>query len=279
MDSLIDAVSAGDGGDSGSEEQAVSPTINADTINWPWIKRMLLHYRLRPHLNSTDLIDKDVHRTYLLISEDPVTMTAKHTKYAIMIAAAVAMTLLMGCATSSRTVQRTSADTQTDLSGRWNDTDARLVAEEMVDDMLERPWLQRFSSNEQRQPVVIVGAVRNRSSEHIDTSIFISDIERELVNSGMVRFVAASEQREEIRDERLDQQTQAAEETISRLGEETGADFMMQGSISSTVDAVEGARAVFYQVDMELINIQSNEKVWIGSKEIKKIIEQRRSRF
>lgn len=195
------------------------------------------------------------------------------------IATMVAITLLAGCATPSRSVQRTSADTQTDLSGRWNDTDARLVAEEMVDDMLQRPWLQRFSSNEDGQPVVIVGAVRNRSSEHIDTSIFISDIERELINSGMVRFVAASEQRDEIRDERLDQQTQAAEETISRLGEETGADFMMQGSISSTVDAVEGERAVFYQVDMELINIQSNEKVWIGSKEIKKIIEQRRSRF
>lgn len=206
-------------------------------------------------------------------------MTAKRMKHATIIAGAVAIALLAGCATPSRSVQRTSADTQTDLSGRWNDTDARLVAEEMVDDMLERPWLQRFSSNEQRQPVVIVGAVRNRSSEHIDTSIFISDIERELINSGMVRFVAAPEQRDEIRDERLDQQTQAAEETISRLGEETGADFMMQGSISSTVDAVEGERAVFYQVDMELINIQSNEKVWIGSKEIKKIIEQRRSRF
>jgi PBP1b-binding outer membrane lipoprotein LpoB len=126
---------------------------------------------------------------------------------------------------------------------------------------------------------VIVGTVRNQSSEHIDTSIFITDIERELINSGMVRFVATAEAREEIRGERMDQQTQASEETIARLGEETGADFMMQGSISSTVDAVEGERAVFYQVDMELIRIQSNEKVWIGSKEIKKLIEQRRARF
>ena len=194
------------------------------------------------------------------------------------LALAVAL-ILSGCVTPSRTVQRTSADTQTDLSGRWNDTDARLVAEEMIDDMLGRPWLDRFSSNENREPVVIVGSVRNRSAEHIDTSVFVKDIERELINSGMVRFVATSEERSEIRDERMDQQTQASEETIARLGEETGADFMMQGSISSTVDAVEGERAVFYQVDMELIDIQTNEKVWIGSKEIKKIIEQRRARF
>lgn len=189
----------------------------------------------------------------------------------------VLVLVVTGCAT--QTVQRTASDTQTDLSGRWNDTDSRLVAEEMIDDVLNRPWLQRFVDAEGEQPVVIVGDVRNLSSEHIDTNPFIKDIERELINSGMVRFVAGDEQRAAIREERMDQQTQASRETISRLGEETGADFMLQGSISSVVDAVEGQRAVFYQVDLELIHIETNEKVWIGSKEIKKIIEQRRARF
>lgn len=187
--------------------------------------------------------------------------------------------ITVSCATPSRTVERTAADSQTDLSGRWNDTDARLVAEEMIDDVLNRPWLSRFEDAEDRQPVVIVGTVRNLSSEHIDTNTFINDIERELVNSGMVRFVAASEQRAELREERMDQQTQASQETISRLGEETGADFMLQGSISSIVDAVEGERAVFYQVDMELISIETNEKVWLGQKEIKKVIEQNKRRW
>lgn len=189
--------------------------------------------------------------------------------------ALISLTILVAsCATPSRTVERTAADTQTDLSGRWNDTDARLVAEEMIDDLLNRPWLNRFSSDAGREPVVIVGTVRNLSSEHIDTNTFINDIERELVNSGMVRFVAAASQREELRSERMDQQTQASQDTIARLGEETGADFMLQGSISSVVDAVEGQRAVFYQVDMELISIETNEKVWLGQKEIKKVIEQ-----
>lgn len=184
--------------------------------------------------------------------------------------------MVVSCATPSRSVERTAADSQTDLSGRWNDTDARLVAEEMIDDLLNRPWLNRFSNDAGREPVVIVGTVRNLTSEHIDTNTFINDIERELVNSGMVRFVAAAEQREELRSERMDQQTQASQDTIARLGEETGADFMLQGSISSVVDAVEGQRAVFYQVDMELISIETNEKVWLGQKEIKKVIEQRK---
>ncbi len=199
-------------------------------------------------------------------------------KRVILVLTALAV-VLGGCATPSRTVQRTAADEQIDLSGRWNDTDARLVAEEMIDDVLARPWLDRFASSSGRPPVVIVGEVRNLSSEHIDTTPFIRDIERELINSGMVRFVAGDRVREQLRAERMDQQTQAREDTVSRLGAETGADFMLSGTISSTVDAIEGARAVAYSVNMDLINIESAEIVWIGNKEIKKLIEQSRTRW
>lgn len=193
--------------------------------------------------------------------------------------AMIVVLVLGACATPSRTVQRTSADTTTDLSGRWNDTDSRLVAEEMIGDLLNSAWLTNFSQQEGGKPVVIVGRVRNLSSEHIDTTPFIKDIERELVNSGRVTFVASAEEREAVREERMDQQTEASPETIKRLGEETGADFMLRGSITSQTDAVEGQRAVLYQVDLELINIESNEKAWINSKKIKKVIEQSRSRW
>jgi penicillin-binding protein activator len=192
--------------------------------------------------------------------------------------ATVLVVVFAGC-TTTRTVQRTAADAQTDLSGRWNDTDARLVAEEMVDDLLARPWLQSFMDDKGDRPVVIVGVVRNRTSEHIDTSLFINSIERELINSGAVRFVASAEQREALREERMDQQTQASRDTIARLGRETGANFMLQGQISSTVDQIEGQRAVFYQTDLELISIETSEKVWIGTKQIKKVIEQASARF
>ena len=192
----------------------------------------------------------------------------------------MALVLVLGsCATSSRTVERTSADTTTDLSGRWNDTDSRLVAEEMIGDLLNSGWLGRFQQEREREPVLIVGNVRNLSSEHINTTPFIKDIERELINSGRVTFVASDEEREAVREERLDQQTEASPETIKRLGEETGADFMLRGTISSQTDAVEGKRAILYQVDLELINIETNEKAWINTKKIKKIIEQRRARW
>ncbi len=173
-----------------------------------------------------------------------------------------------------RTVKRTASDTTVDLSGRWNDTDSRLVAEEMIKDVLNRPWLTDFTTEEDKKPVVIVGTIRNRSSEHINTRTFVKDLERELINSGRVTFVASREERAEVREEREDQQSQSREGTASRLAAETGADFMLQGGINSIVDAVEGRKIKFYQIDMELINLETNEKAWIGSKKIKKDIAQ-----
>ena len=180
--------------------------------------------------------------------------------------------VLAGCATAPK-VTRTATDEVTDLSGRWNDTDSRLTAEAMVSSMLSGGWLERFTAEEGRDPVVIVGSVRNRSSEHIDANTFIGDIERELVNSGRVMFVAAGDARDEIRAEREDQQSNATMETAAALAAETGADYMMQGIITSQTDAIEGKRATLYKVDMELIDLETNQKVWIDTKQIKKLVE------
>ena len=201
-------------------------------------------------------------------------------KNTLIIATVLVIIMIMSsCSGSSRTVTRITADEVEDLTGRWNDRDSRLVAEEMVTDLLGRPWLLNFIQQNGGQPVVIVGNVRNMSSEHIETGIFVRNIERELINSGRVRFVADRERREEIREERLDQQQYASEETAKRLAAETGADFMLQGSIKTLIDALDGRTIKLYQVDLELIHLETNEKAWIGIKEIRKDIERSRVRW
>lgn len=184
--------------------------------------------------------------------------------------------LLAGC--SSTKVARVDPGEAIDLSGRWNDTDSRLVAEEMIKDVLSRPWLNRFSQGHGgRPPIIIVGTVTNRSHEHISVQTFVKDLERELTNDGRVRFVASKAEREEIREERMDQQTHSSSKTAKTPGEESGADFMLKGTINTIVDEAKGTKVVFYQVDLELFNLESNIKDWAGQKKIKKIIE--RSRF
>ena len=184
---------------------------------------------------------------------------------------AIAMSFLL--AACSPTVTRVESDTVTDLSGNWNDTDSRLVAQEMIQDVLSRNWLTKFNRDNGKAPTVIVGTVRNLSHEHINTRTFIADMERELINSGEVEFVASAKDREEVRGEVKDQDLHASEETRKAMGQEVGADFMLQGSINSIVDAVSGEQARFYQIDLTLIELGTNRKVWVGQKKIKKTIE------
>ncbi len=178
--------------------------------------------------------------------------------------------LISGC---NPTVTRVETDSVTDLSGNWNDTDSRLVAQEMIQDVLSRSWLSKFNRDQGKAPTVIVGTVRNLSHEHINTRTFVADMERELINSGEVEFVASADDRKEVRSEVKEQDLHASEETRKAMGNEVGADFMLQGSINSIVDAVSGEQARFYQIDLTLIELGTNRKVWLGQKKIKKTVE------
>ena len=71
---------------------------------------------------------------------------------------ALAVLSLAGCAQETR-ITRVDSEVVTDLSGRWNDTDSRMVAESMVKEALEYPWLNNFSGSKHRQPVVVVGTI------------------------------------------------------------------------------------------------------------------------
>ncbi len=184
--------------------------------------------------------------------------------------AAFALIALGGCA--HKVVSRISETSVTDLSGRWNDTDSRLVSEEMTQDCLGRPWLGKHTETTKKKPIVIVGVIQNKSSEHIAVGTFVGDIERALINSGQVEMVASAEEREQVRNERADQQSYASEETMKRWSREHGADYLMGGVINTITDQERGNTVVFYQVDLNLVHLETNEKVWLGQKKIKKFI-------
>lgn len=187
------------------------------------------------------------------------------------IAACSVTLLLAGCA--GKQVTRLPEDTTVDLSGNWNDTDSRLVADEMIADCLDRPWItQHMQRSQGRLPVVIAGAVRNLGTEHIAVGTFVADIERALINSGRAQVVASPDERADVRLERADQWANASQETVKQLGQELGADYMLTGEINTITDTEGGEKVIFYQVDLSMIDIQSNQKVWIGQKKIKKYI-------
>jgi penicillin-binding protein activator len=187
------------------------------------------------------------------------------------LAALLSLTVMTSCAS----VSRISTSQVIDLSGRWNDTDARFVAEEMTRDIVQKPWMSHFINTYQRQPILVVGEVVNRSHEHIESDPFIKDIERELLNAGSIRIITHGSFKDNLRSQRRDQQNKAFTEVQKRSGRELGADFILFGSINAIVDtkAAGKRQVVFYQTNLELADLETNEIVWIGEKKIKKYVK------
>ncbi len=192
-------------------------------------------------------------------------------KVLVSLAVVISSVLLTSCGPKLE-VKRVDANEVADISGRWNDVDAQMISKEMINQMFEGAWLNKFKTENGRDPVLIVGRVSNKTSEHINTEVFTKEIEKVCINSGLVEFVASSSERDEIRQERIEQQSNASMETTKQIGNEIGADFMLKGVISSIEDAIDGKKVIYYQTNMELINIETNKKVWVGDKKIKKFV-------
>lgn len=186
----------------------------------------------------------------------------------------LSLLLVLTTISCGRQVTRMSEDTVTDISGKWNDTDSRLTAEEITQKMMMHSWYNTYTAqNVGDRPVIIVGMITNKSHEHIATETFSKDIEKAIINNDRMRLVQAGAMREELRAERADQQNYSSASSMKQFGLEQGADFMLQGTINSIVDEYKRDKTVYYQVDLELTNIETNEKVWIGDKKIKKMIK------
>lgn len=186
------------------------------------------------------------------------------------IAALLLVPFVFACSPS---VKRVETNLVKDVSGGWNDTDAQMVAQEMITDCLQGGWYNKYLTRKGKEPVVIVGTVVNNSSEHINTGVFVEEMQRALINSGKVEFVASKNERGEVRAERLEQDEFASEETRKAFGREVGADFMLSGVLNSVVDKSGSKALVFYQANLKLINIETNQIVWNGQKQIKKYVK------
>src|SRR3569832_2430655 len=118
--------------------------------------------------------------------------------------------LIVGTSCTAFRVTRASTDQVTDLSGRWNDTDSRLVAEKMLEELTDSPWLALFQqthlkkmqklrseenekkknkTNKDKKPKNNKKTKQNKNQKQKKADTFIKDLERALIKEGRVRIV------------------------------------------------------------------------------------------
>ena len=173
----------------------------------------------------------------------------------------------------SRNVTRIDPSTQIDLSGRWNDTDSRMVADQMIHDLFKSDQFNNYATALGRKPVIIVSTIKNKTSEHIDAGNYLKKFEIVIHNSGMADLVESEEFRDKIRQERAEQQDFADPATAAKWGKELGADVILFGEMNSETDVYNKKRVVNYITTLYLTDVETNRRIWYGQHEIKKLVK------
>ena len=181
--------------------------------------------------------------------------------------------LLVALTSCARSVTRIDPSTEIDLSGRWNDTDSRKVADQMIHDLFESPSFKEYAKSLDHKPVIVVGMIKNKTTEHIDAGNFVKKFEIVIHNSGIAELVESDEFRDKLRKERAEQQDFADPATMAQWGKELGADVMLFGEMNSETDTNNKQRVVNYITTLYLTDIETNKRVWYGQNEIKKYVK------
>ncbi len=189
------------------------------------------------------------------------------TQTGLMVLAFIATgSLLSGCSTE---VSYGDAKETETVTVEYGSTDLQSLASKMARSLADSPAVKEASAN--GRPVLFVDSIRNKSSEHIDTEALTDSMRTQLLRSGKFRFVDMSKVQSV--KEQLEYQQQSGmvnPAAMVRLGKQTGAQYMLYGNLASIVKDNGKVKDVFYQLTMNLMELESGELIWADQQEIRK---------
>jgi penicillin-binding protein activator len=152
------------------------------------------------------------------------------------------------------------------VTNQFGSTDLQMIAESMTRSMLQAPVI--VSGN---LPIVTVQEVKNKTSEYIDTRAITDSIRSEMQKGGKVRFaVDAVGMNQQIDELKRQQGEYYAKEQAVAKGQMVGAQYRMEGNITSIVKQNKDTRDVYYKFNLQLWNIRNGLLEWSDEKEIRK---------
>lgn len=152
------------------------------------------------------------------------------------------------------------------LSDQFNENDLQLIAKKMVNSLGESGAFQQI----QGQPLLMVGRMKNKTSEHIDMESLADKVRVELSKRGKFAFVN-KEAREQLAEEYEYQRSGYVDPARAKgPGQQAAADYLMTGSVASIVQEVGNDKVVYYKMTMELTNLRTGVIEWTEEKELRK---------
>lgn len=190
-----------------------------------------------------------------------------------LVSIATASLLLSACASTHSpivggNVQYGDAKAVETVTNDFGSTDLQTMAETMTRSMLQSPVITRAKD----RPLVTIADVKNKTSEYIDTKSITNTIRTQLLKSGSVRFATDIADMKSQTDElvRQNQSGLYKKTTQAKLGKMQGAQYRMDGEITSIVKRTSDMKDVYYKLSLILTDIEAGTVEWAEEKDIRK---------
>lgn len=127
-----------------------------------------------------------------------------------------------------------------------------------VADLMGSPVWQQWRGGA-GQPVVAIWPIKNDTSEHLDDQMLtlLSDLETQLINSGVVAVVSRERQAELIEEVHLQQTADFNPALATRIGQQIGAQYFLTGKLQAVDERFNKERRVQYTLFMQVIEVQT----------------------
>jgi penicillin-binding protein activator len=122
--------------------------------------------------------------------------------------------------------------------------------------------------------VVAVFPFQNSTSEHIDSALdtVLSEAETWLLESQVVRIIDRRRQADFIRDVEGQQHPVFNPANAAKYGKQMGAKYYVTGHVSGNDERNEDMRRVQYFLYLEVVNVETSEKLFLAKSEITKAV-------
>lgn len=150
-------------------------------------------------------------------------------------------------------------------------TDVQMVSEKMSQSLLQHPVIQEMI---RKRGLLVASPVQNKTSEYFDTKLITDTILTQLQKNG-VRYVIENDAMQNQVDE-LRRQNQSGLYDNSKsvkMGRMQGAQYRLDGSVSSIIKKTRNVKDVYYKVNLRLVEIESGIVEWSDEKDIRKSVK------
>lgn len=160
------------------------------------------------------------------------------------------------------------------LDDRFSENDMQLIAKKMIQSMAGSDIVGSNGA-----PVVMVGKMRNRTSEHIDMTMLSDKVRTQLIQSGRFRFADVMNRRDIAEEYEYQQSGYVDPNQAKGPGSQTGAEYLLTGTLTANVQQAGRNKLIYYKATFQLTNLLTSEIAWTDEKEIRKAYKKRHIGF